>query len=382
MSTSSNQLRDSDSLVSSAVPGVTGAEPRVGASEAGPLSLRVVRGPLKPDENESILAQYNSLTGSSIPSAHFLRWVKDAPEGAAWHALLENGGGEIVGHTCLIPLCATHAGRSLIAAKSEYSFIREKFRAAKIRGFEQTGRLKNLVYIDELFRRCRSEGWSPLLISTPQKFHRVFRSIKCYPVEFPLWECLLVLRPQEASRNTPNLRGWQRAVVWGAGVLQSAWWSSATFFSRNGDGIQHARMAERRWETASALLSFFDDQESLAWRYPESEYARMVLKDGGELIVKDGTTTSYLRVCQARRSLANRELVVSLVKKALAQKALGVRWSMYGEDESSSALVSTLRKLGFLCVRRVRTLLVNSAEEAFLKPETWNLTDAMFSFDH
>lgn len=354
-------------------------------AQGAPLNLRIVQGPLKTHENHSIISQYNSLASADISTQDFLRWIQDSPEGPAWHAVLETDEGEMAGHTSLIPIRATHDGRSLVAAKSEYSFIREEFRASKIRGFEQTGRLKNLIYIDELFKFCRSKGWSPLLISTSTSFHRVFRSIACYPVNFPLWECLLVLRPGEAARNTPNLRRWQRASLMGTGLIQSAFWAPTLFFSGRSQALRMTPPSETPLQQDGQPLAFFEDQESLAWRYPEEQYARIAAEAnaGADLIVKFGSANRYLRVCQWRVNSAppTPALVSRLVQMARGQRALGVRWAVYGNDARSAALVGRLRSLGFLCARRVRTLLINTAQQELLDPSRWNLTDAMFSFD-
>jgi len=349
------------------------------------LNLRMVRGPLEQAENESIISQYNSLASAAIPTRQFLRWVQAGSEGPAWHAILEAKNGEIVGHTSLIPIRATHNERFLIAAKSEYSFIREEFRASKIRGFEHTGRLKNLIYIDELFRQCRSEGWGPLLISTPSMFHRVFRTIACYPVDFPLWECLLILRPLNAARKTVNLRGWQRVSLWGAGLAQTAFWSPVLSLSGPPKGFRSPPVDGSPLRQSPRSLSFFEDQNSLAWRYPTGHYERIAAetKDGANLIVKCGSPNQYLRVCQwhLNSEPLSPALIAQLIHRALQQQALGVRWAVYGEDVTSALLVGRLRKFGFLCARRVRTLLINATDPQYLDPGTWNLTDAMFSFD-
>jgi hypothetical protein len=353
--------------------------------DAGALDLRVVRGPLTPSDNDSILAQYNTLAGAAIRSEEFLRWIQDSPEGPAWHAILRTKDGEIVGHTSLIPLRARCGGRSLVSAKSEYSFIREDFRASKIKGFENTGRLKNLIYIDELFKQCRAAGWNPLLISTPRGFHRVFRSIACYPVSFPLWECLLILRPWMAASRTPNLRQSQRLMLWGVGQVQQAV-SAVAFALRPGDGrYQRISAGDRAFPLTAQSLSFFDDQESLSWRYPHREYVRVSTQKGGEadLICKHGTVDRYFRVCQwsLRSPEPTRGLISHLVDSAKSQGALGVRWAVYGCDEAAVATVRRLRRFGFLCTRRIRTLLINSADSQFLQPSAWNLSDAMFTFD-
>lgn len=280
---------------------------------------------------------------------------------------------------------ANYGGHSFIAAKSEYSFIREEYRASKIRGFEGSGRLRNLIYVDELFRRCRSEGWSPLLISTSTAFHRVFRSIACYPVKFPLWECLLVLRSGEAGLRTPNLHPWQRVSLWGAGQLQKAFWVPTLLFSGRTEGLRAVPTGGSDWPQSGQSLAFFQDRDLLAWRYPEGQYERIAEEagTGAELIVKHGSANRYLRICQWRLNSGppTAVLIAKLVQMARRQQALGVRWAVYGEEETSAALVRRLRKFGFLCARRVRTLLINTAQEQFLDAGAWNLTDAMFSFD-
>jgi hypothetical protein len=132
-------------------------------------------------------------------------------------------------------------------------------------------------------------------------------------------------------------------------------------------------------------LSFFQDQDSLAWRYPEGQYERIDAETigGGDVIVKYGSGSRYLRICQWRLNseLPPPALIARLVHMAREQQALGVRWAIYGKDATSAALLRRLRNLGFLCARRVRTLLINTADQQFLDPNSWSLTDAMFSFD-
>ena len=356
------------------------------AAQGSVLDLRIVRGPLNPQEDEAILSQYNRLASANIPMEAYLRWVRQSPEGPAWHALLQTRDREIVGHTSLFPFRGLFGGQRMVVAKSEYSFIREEFRAAKIRGYEQSGRLKNLIYIDELFRRCRSEGWSPLFISTLSSYQRVFGSIGCYPVRFPLWECLLVLRPGAAARTTPNLRGWQRASLWSAGLVQASLWrASLLLSSQKSDGIRSMPPDARQFGQSGQFLSCFQDQECLSWRFPEGEYERIVAggEGGGDLVVKNGSLSRYLRVCQWHLNSGPPKpaLLARLVQMASQQQALGVRWAVYGQDAASEALVRRLRNYGFLCARRVRTLLINTASQQFLDPKTWGLTDAMFTFD-
>ena len=169
------------------------------------IHLRILRSPLTNEQNHEILSEYNCLTASEIPMSEFLHWIQDGPVGPAWHAVLQTEDGEVVGHTSLIPLRSVYRGTPVTPAKSEYSFIREEFRSAKIQGFEKSARPKFLILVDQLFRHCAALGWGPILISTTPAIHRLGPRVGCYPVEFPLYECLLTLKPWDAARRTPNL---------------------------------------------------------------------------------------------------------------------------------------------------------------------------------
>lgn len=347
------------------------------------LSLRIVRGPLPLSENETILAEYNKrIEPPQIPIGEFLHWIQNSPDGPAWHGILESESRGIVGHQCFIPLRASYQGRRFVAAKSEYTFLLEDFRTTKICNFEGVGRPTHIIAAHQLALRCQEEGWGPLLISTiPSLRRRGFYGFVA--TDFPLWECLLVLRPFLAARGTPNLTPWHRGGLFVGGTVQKAAWRIASrFASQNGDShfahIDNSHSSER-----SGSLSFFEGSESLHWRYSDSDYERLALssRNADYLIYKRGSQNQYMRVCQW---LLNGELKLSqvarLVRLAQRDGAMGIRWAVYGSDERARALVQRLRRSGFLCVPRARTIQVKSNEVEFLKPENWDLTDAMFSF--
>lgn len=347
------------------------------------LSLRVVRGPLPLRENETILGEYNKrIEPPLIPIGEFLHWVQKSPEGPAWHAILENESHGIVGHQCFIPLRANHQGRRIVAAKSEYTFLHEDFRTTKIRNFDGIGRPTHIVAAHQLALRCQKEGWGPLLISTiPSLRRRGFYGF--IATDFPLWECLLVLRPSHAARHTPSLTGWQRGCLLAGGAVQGAVWGAASRFTSHDRHLHFEQTDANHPSELSGSLSFFGDPESLQWRYPASDYRRLALtgERAGYLIYKRGSENQYMRVCQW---LLNEELKLSqiggLVDVAQRDGAMGLRWAVYGSNERARALVQRLRRFGFLCVPRARTIQVKSNEVEFLKPENWDLTDAMFSF--
>ncbi len=349
------------------------------------LSLRVVQGPLEPRQNEVILSEYNRLTSSQIPMEDFLHWVQDSPAGPSWHAIFETDEGQIVGHSCLIPLRGHCNGRWQVSAKSEYGFILEPFRTAKVHGFENVSLPRHIILLDQLFRQCRSQGWGPIVISGDRALQRFGVRAECFRVSFPLWECLLVLRPWHAPLETPNLSRWQRGLLGLAGAPQAVAWSVLSSLTTRGGAIRQVPIGEFCPPSTNNALSFFEDGDSLRWRYLEGHYERLALdaRSGEYVIVKKGSPGSYLRVCQWKLS-SNDQLtfavIARLVRMAQEEKALGVRWAVYG-DEPATKLAHHMRRFGFLTARRVRTLLIQSKEPEFLAPENWNLTDAMFCFD-
>jgi hypothetical protein len=131
-------------------------------------------------------------------------------------------------------------------------------------------------------------------------------------------------------------------------------------------------------------LAFFEDKDSLHWRYPDEEYITVVGENNPHqyVIAKQGSDARYLRVCQWNMEGDCNPIpfLAAPIKSAKQEKALGVRWSLYGEQQQS-VMLKVLRRLGFLCVPRNRRLLFYTNEDAFLKPEQWDIADSLFSFD-
>jgi hypothetical protein len=313
----------------------------------------------------------------------FLRWVQNSPEGPAWHAILESNSHGIVGHQCFIPLRGKWRGRRIVAAKSEYTFLREDFQATRIRGLEGIKRPTHIVAAHQLVQRCQTEGWGPFLISTtPSLRRRGFYGF--ISTDFPLWECLLVLRPIVAARETPSLVRWKRVCLLLGGAVQKTVWSSAALCVHHARNLRPALIDDGTLPSRNGLLSFFEDLDSLRWRYPDSDYRlrELDLERRNYIIQKRGSANQYMRVCQWLLDPTTLSIsqIAGLIQMAQGDGALGVRWAIYGRDEAAKVLVQRLRRFGFLCVQRVRTLQIKSNEPEFLVPENWNLTDAMFSF--
>jgi hypothetical protein len=73
--------------------------------------------------------------------------------------------------------------------------------------------------------------------------------------------------------------------------------------------------------------------------------------------------------------------VRALVRAALQEQALGVRWALYEGNPISAEILPALNKFGFLCVPRVRTMMVHEQHPSFMSPAMWNMNDSLFSFD-
>jgi hypothetical protein len=284
----------------------------------------------------------------------------------------------------LFPFRTEYGGPQLIPAKSEYSFLHEDFRKEKIRGFENASRAAFIVLLDQLFQHCQRERWGPIFASTNEKNQAFTRRVGLQPAEFQVWECLFVLRPVNAARHTPNLSRQQRALLLGGGISQRALWTLARIGLAGVNGARPVGVSDEPLEREDNRLSFFEDAESLRWRYLDGQYLRfsMAAERGDYLIAKRGAPDRYLRVCQWKVQTAGsaRSLIIALLREAASEKALGVRWAVY-DGETSEEITRQMRRLGFLCARRTRIVMVHKRDSEFLSPAMWNMNDSLFSFD-
>jgi len=348
------------------------------------LDLRIVRSPLTDSENRQILSEYNRLTNARIPLAEFEHWVQKSPAGPAWHAILQTPGGRIVGHTSLIPLKTSFVGEELIPAKSEFSFVHEDFRSAKISGFEK-GRIKFLVIVNELFAHGIRQGWGPYFVSTAEANHPLSRRVGCKSAEFPLTECLLIRNATGAARGTPNLSRRQRASLFAVGLGHKVAWMGNRLFANGVGTVQPVAIGSGSVVPVTYRFSFFEDADSLRWRYFENQYLRFSFEGSSEdyVIVKRGEADRFARVVQWRIRRADRAgaLIGTLIRRVEDDNALGIRWAIYRNDPLAETLVRLLKRRGFLCVPRVRTLMLHSQKPADAEAAAWNVNDSLVSFD-
>jgi GNAT superfamily N-acetyltransferase len=349
------------------------------------LRMRIERAPLKEAENRSILDDYNRLTGGRIPVDEFVHWVSENPAGAAWHALLETDEGRIVGHTSVFPLRTNFEGGSIIPAKSEYSFMHEDFRKEKIHGYEGKGRSGFIALLDELFKHCRAQGWGPIFASTNEKNQVFTRKVGLRPIEFDLCECLFILRPREASGLIPNMTVWKKIGLTGAGMVQNGAWSILDSWISSAREVLEVPVQTNGFPPEHKQLGFFEDPESLRWRYLEGQYVRLDLGDkaGNYVIAKRGGRKNFLRVCQWRleETASLPRILPILIREAKRDGSVGVRWAIYSQQPSSEDFLKQMRRKGFICVPRKRIVMVHNSDERYMTSAIWRMNDSLFSFD-
>lgn len=349
------------------------------------LNMRIARGPLLQEEYAAILNGYNRLTSANIPMNEFLRWVQNSPDGPAWHAILETDEGRIVGHTSVLPVRAGFQNRHLVSGMSEYSFVLEEFRKIKIKGMESVSRPTFIILLDRLFQHCIQQGCEPIFASTNEKNQIFTRKVGLRPAEFPLRECLLTLRPLAAARHTPNLNAKQRAALFSLGLAQSALWTLVQPFAQGEAGVHALPIGAETLCLDQSRLSFYEERESLLWRFIPEQYILYMFEQASRdyLIVKRGRADRYLRVCQYRFSEPSLigPAVRTLLKQARIDGAIGVRWAVYDEGARAEEIVAKLRRLGFLCARRTRVLMVHKDFTSYLQPSAWTMSDSHFCFD-
>ncbi len=347
------------------------------------LSLSIVRGPLEDALNAAILQDYTDLTGATVSPQNFQRWTQESPAGPALHAILQTEDGQLAGHCCLFPIPMALGAERITIAKAEYFFVRSEFRKQAVRGPEKSIKPAAVLLLEDLYRSGSQYGWSWYLVSAPAEVAPLHRMAGCRKLSISLTECLLTFRPWMAAVNTPNVGASQRAALGMAGAVQRLFWAVPR--KSNGGVRQVLVDAECSNGAKPDRVSLPSQPEFLSWRYGTSEFLRLRPEgsQGLGLIAKRGSNREYLRVCQSSSDLEKqntKELLNSVAEIALREKSLGVRWALYDDAVSESPLVPTLRKMGFLCARRERTIYVRPVASE-LQPPGWQLQDSLFCFD-
>lgn len=353
------------------------------------LSLHIVRGPLDETLNLAILNGYTGLSGATVTPENFLRWMQQSPDGPALHALLKTENGNIAGHCSLYPVPMNIAGERATIAKAEYLFVKEEFRKETVQGYEGSMKPAALLLLENLYKSARDLGWCRCLASAPVPVAPLHTLAGLRRIDLPLTECLLTLRPWRATHSNQHLPKSRRLALAAVGTLQRPFWTLRAKSTRHIHVVPAATPAPR----AGALdrnISLSNDPDFLAWRYSPSEYFRLRAATSEDLgvIAKRGLARDYLRVCHSSYAANHgnpqptlEPMLGALVAAALEEEAVGVRWAVYDNGTPQNELVSIMRKMAFLCVRRVRTIYAQGLSPAELKPAAWHLEDSLFCFD-
>src|SRR5258706_2909751 len=341
------------------------------------LSLHIVRGPLDEDLNEAILDGYTRLSSATVSPPNFRRWMQQSPAGPALHALLKNHNGKIAGHCCLHPFPMTAAGQRVTVAKAEYFFVKEDSRRDPVQGHEGSLKPAALLLLELLYRSARELGWSRYLASAPAQVAPLHTLAGLRKIGIPLTECLLTLRPWQATTLTnPLLKLSQghRLALAAAGTAQRAFWA---FREKSSSHVRTVSAdAPASVDATDHRICLSSEADFLAWRYSPPEYVRLQAEASNDLgiIAKRGLANEYLRVCQSSYCSDARTLkpmLKALITTALQENALGVRWAVYDDSGSANRVVSLLQKMAFLCVRRERTIYLHGLSPAELRSTAW-----------
>jgi hypothetical protein len=354
------------------------------------LNLEVVRGPLRSDHDyQTISAEYSRLAKTRISECLMRRWCKDSPGGPALHALLRTDEGKIVGHMCIFPFSMELAGKKVTGGKTEYFFVHEDFRRQAVRGMEASALPVSFLLLRQIYRFATEQlGWDPILTSALPGANGVFQAVGCRPMVFPLVECLLIKRPWNACRHTPNLSLAKRLVALFLGLPQSCIWAVVRLLllplGRNIKPLPMATHFPSGGDRSKAQFS--SDPDYLAWRYPAEGFQRFGFANRPHacVIIQKGSPERFLRVCQTNLDGLDFpvvSLIAGLMEQARSCQAIGVRWAIYDHGYPPMAVVNKLRHLGFACLRRQRKIMIYTRHPQLADPSYWSFDDSLITYE-
>jgi hypothetical protein len=352
------------------------------------LNLELVRGPLSDQDYRTIFAEFIRLR-QSRDSEHFMsRWCKDSPAGPALHALLRTDEGKIVGHACVFPFPIEVAGRRVTAGKGTYLFVHEDFRREPVRGMEAGQTRASTLMLQQMFRHATEKlTWDPILVAPRPIVERVLQSAGCRLLMFTPFECLLIRRPWNACRFTPNLSLAKRLALLFLGLPQACIWAVLRLLllplGRNIKSLPMDASCHSLGDHEKARFS--SDPDYLSWRYPAEGFQRFGFanRPNDYVITEKGSPHDYVRICQSNLDSLDfpiHSLIVGLMGQARSSAALGVRWGIYDNGRPAAAVVNKLKRLGFVCARRQRKFLIYTRHQELADPSFWSFDDSLFTF--
>lgn len=364
------------------------SSPTKASSAPSSLGFRIIAGPLSLADRTRILSEYNRLTGSRVPVQQFRRWTEQSPSGPALHALLETEDGHIAGHCALVPFALQGPGGAVAVAKEHYFFLSEEYRSRPVHGFADSKQSAAALLLGQLHAQASKQGWKSILACVPPQLEPIHDPLGYRPVDFTVRDCFFILHPVRAWRTMHHLPLAKQASLFATSAANWTYASCVSPLQHIHGLVRRSRIADHSDFFSSRMpqrISLSGERDFLGWRYPESSYSPMVVRNGsdGYVIAAKGTPFVFARVCQFQvPSLRTIPAIVEkLVRDARASHAVGVRWSVYGNGEEQDRLVAELRKRTFLCIPRHRRILVSSPDSELISQANWNLCDSLFTFD-
>ena len=102
------------------------------------------------------------------------------------------------------------------------------------------------------------------------------------------------------------------------------------------------------------------------------------------VIAQKGSPHTYVRVCQSNvttKDFPVLSLILGLMEQARSSAALGVRWGIYNNSYPPAAVVSKLKRLGFICGRWQRRFWIFTRQEQLADPSSWSFDDSLCTFE-
>ncbi len=352
------------------------------------FSVRLLPGPLSLADRTRILSEYNRATRNRVPVQQFRRWTEQSPSGAALHAVLETKDGRFAGHCAAVPFPLKGPAGRVTAAKLHYFFLSAESPWRPAQDFGADKKAAATALLEPLYRGASQQGWQLILTCVPPNLDSVYTAIGCRPVDFRVRDCFFILHPGRTLAGTGQLDFRKRVSWFAASTASWAYACCVSPFQRTPGLVQRLRIGdnfEAFRQPGSRHLALSDDPAFLCWRYPESIYTPLVVNGGadGYVIATKGTPFTFVRVAASQtpspRSIP--ALIDKLIRHARSARALGIRWSVYGNGAEQDRLVTELRKRTFLCIHGSRRVLTFSSGSEPSSPSDWDLCDAFFTFD-
>jgi hypothetical protein len=347
------------------------------------LELSLVRAPLDEPTRQTVIREYNRLTGQGVTEGTFRHLTEESPGGPAVHALLRAPDDRVVGHLCAYayPLCWN--GEERIGASGEYLFVHEQFRNQRIRDARYANTAPALALIREVCRYANEElAWDPVLLTARREVSILHQLAGATPMPLELRECLLVLRPWEAFRLAQHVSRRQRVAMLVLGLFQAPLWTLISLVPwptrKKLRPVSHPKDFHPREDLPA--LSFSLDSDFLAWRYWDEHHRLFGLStETGSMLAVKTPPRRFLRVLDTNLDLDRVPLfplVCGLVREARRKKSLGVRWALYRNGGFPKGLLGRLRRLGLVCARRTRMVSVSTRSSDLASAERWQFSDA------